>query len=146
MHALLLTARIRLDASDAPAARRALVEALRIARPERRRRPFVEARDWLRPLLADDPELARASSWMGTGLVPRPRRGGDAAPVLVEPLTSRETAVLELMSQVMTVADIAADLHISVNTVKTHQKSVYRKLSVARAHDAVRRGRELELI
>jgi LuxR family transcriptional regulator, maltose regulon positive regulatory protein len=147
VYALLLTARIRHEAGDAPAARRGLAEALRLARPEGRRRPFAEARVWLRPLLDQDRELARVGGWIGTVLVPRPRHGGDdVGPVLVEPLTSREKAVLELMAQVMTVADIAADLHISVNTVKTHQKSVYRKLSVSRAHDAVRRGRELELV
>jgi LuxR family transcriptional regulator, maltose regulon positive regulatory protein len=33
-----------------------------------------------------------------------------------------------------------------VNTIKTHQKSIYRKLSVARRNDAVRRGRELQII
>jgi LuxR family maltose regulon positive regulatory protein len=146
VYALLLVARIHSDAGDAPAARRALVDALRIARPDGRRRPFAEAREWLRPLLSRDPELARVGGWIGAALVPRPRSGEDAVPVLVEPLTSRETAVLGLMAQVMTVADISADLHISVNTVKTHQKSVYRKLSVARAHDAVRRGRELGLV
>ena len=146
VYALLLVTRIRLDGGDLPAARRAVGDALRAARPEGRRRPFVESRGWLQHLLADDPELTRASSWIGTGLVPGARGPGDVAPALVEPLTSRETTVLRLMAQVMTVADIAADLHVSVNTVKTHQKGVYRKLSVARAHDAVRRGRDLELI
>lgn len=46
----------------------------------------------------------------------------------------------------MSTSDIVADLHISVNTVKTHQKSLYRKLSVCRAADAVRRGRSLQII
>jgi LuxR family maltose regulon positive regulatory protein len=144
--ALLLAARIHLDAADAPAARRAIGEALRTGRTEGRRRPFIEARDWLRPVLTGDPELTRLSQWIGTGMIPGQRTPDDAVPVLVEPLTSRETAVLACMAQVMSVVDIAADLNISVNTVKTHQKSLYRKLSVARAHDAVRRGRELELI
>lgn len=144
--ALLLAARIHLDEADAPAARRALSEALRTGRAEGRRRPFIEARGWLRTILTEDPELARASRWLGTGVIPGQRAPDDAVPVLVEPLTAREKAVLAAMAEVMPVADIAADLHISVNTVKTHQKSLYRKLSVARAHDAVRRGRELELI
>lgn len=144
--ALLLTARLHLDAGDAPAARRAIADALRLARPEGRRRPFIEARGWLQPLLAHDPEMGRLSGWIGIGMIPAQRTPEDAVPVLVEPLTSRERAVLASMAQVMSTADIAAELHISVNTVKTHQKSLYRKLSVARAHDAVRRGRELELI
>jgi LuxR family maltose regulon positive regulatory protein len=144
--ALLLSARSHLDAADAPAARRAIGEALRIGRTEGWRRPFIEVREWLRPVLTADPELTRLSQWIGTAIIPGQRTPDDAVPVLVEPLTSRETAVLASMAQVMSVVDIAADLNISVNTVKTHQKSLYRKLSVARAHDAVRRGRELDLI
>lgn len=46
----------------------------------------------------------------------------------------------------MPVSDITSDLHVSVNTVKTHQKNLYRKLAVRRAGDAVRRGRELQII
>ncbi|MGB8943211.1 MAG: LuxR C-terminal-related transcriptional regulator [Streptomyces sp.] len=37
-------------------------------------------------------------------------------------------------------------MYLSVNTVKTHLKSVYRKLSVSRRSAAVRRARELELL
>jgi LuxR family maltose regulon positive regulatory protein len=42
--------------------------------------------------------------------------------------------------------EIAADLHVSVNTVKTHLKSIYRKLAVSRRSDAVRRARERRLL
>jgi LuxR family maltose regulon positive regulatory protein len=46
----------------------------------------------------------------------------------------------------MSNADIAAELFVSVNTVKTHVKSIYRKLGAKRRHDAVRRARQLRLI
>ena len=46
----------------------------------------------------------------------------------------------------MSTEEIAADLYVSVNTVKTHLKSVYRKLSVNRRNEAVRRARELDLL
>ena len=46
----------------------------------------------------------------------------------------------------MSTEEIAADLYVSVNTVKTHLKSVYRKLSVSRRNEAVRRARELGLL
>jgi LuxR family maltose regulon positive regulatory protein len=46
----------------------------------------------------------------------------------------------------MSTEQIAADLFVSVNTVKTHTKSVYRKLAVNRRHDAVQRARELGLL
>ena len=63
----------------------------------------------------------------------------------VEPLTERERTVLARMAQAMSIEDIAADLFLSVNTIKTHQRSIYRKLSVSRRNDAVRRARELGL-
>ena len=41
-------------------------------------------------------------------------------------------------------AEIASDLFVSVNTVKTHQQSIYRKLGVSTRRDAVDRARALE--
>ncbi|WP_197029040.1 helix-turn-helix transcriptional regulator [Blastococcus sp. URHD0036] len=42
--------------------------------------------------------------------------------------------------------DIARDLFLSVNTVKTHQRSIYGKLAITSRYDAVRRARELGLV
>jgi LuxR family maltose regulon positive regulatory protein len=67
-------------------------------------------------------------------------------PVYVEPLTERERAVLEYLPTMMSNSEIALQLRVSVNTVKTHLKSVYRKLGVDRRRDAVLRGRQLEII
>jgi LuxR family maltose regulon positive regulatory protein len=67
-------------------------------------------------------------------------------PVFVEPLTERERAVLEYLPTMMSNSEIAQQLLVSVNTVKTHLKSVYRKLGVERRRDAVLRGRQLEII
>ena len=148
--AAVLAARLRLDAGDLPAARRYLMQAMDIARPEARRRPFVEGRSWLWPLIRETPDLVRAASWIGPALTARHDSRSldhsDIAPALVEPLTDRERTVLGRMALAMSVADIAADLHVSMNTVKTHQKSLYRKLSVQRSNDAVRRGRQLQII
>jgi LuxR family transcriptional regulator, maltose regulon positive regulatory protein len=46
----------------------------------------------------------------------------------------------------LTTAEVASELYISVNTVKTHLKSIYRKLGAAHSREAVRRGRQLGLI
>ncbi|MFI0260764.1 LuxR C-terminal-related transcriptional regulator [Streptomyces sp. NPDC017056] len=67
-------------------------------------------------------------------------------PAPVERLSAREREVLGRLAQMMTTEEIATDLYLSVNTVKTHLKSVYRKLAVTRRSAAVRRARELELL
>ena len=64
----------------------------------------------------------------------------------VEPLTEREREVLHHYSGLLSVAEVASELCISVNTVKSHLKSIYRKLAANRRGDAVRRARQLELI
>ncbi len=43
-------------------------------------------------------------------------------------------------------AEIASEMHITVNTVKTHLRNIYRKLATTRRAEAVRRARQLELI
>jgi len=61
-------------------------------------------------------------------------------------LSDRELAVLSYLPTMLTTAEIAAKLYVSVNTVKTHLKSIYRKLDVARRRDAVHRARALHLL
>ena len=46
----------------------------------------------------------------------------------------------------LSTAEIATEMYISVNTVKSHLRSIYRKLSAAHRNEAVRRARQLELI
>ena len=65
---------------------------------------------------------------------------------LLEPLSDRELTVLRYLPTMMSNAEIAAEMFVSVNTVKTHLKHVYRKLDVTDRRDCVRRGRELRLL
>ncbi len=65
---------------------------------------------------------------------------------LLEPLSDRELTVLRYLPTMMSNAEIAAEMFVSVNTVKTHLKHVYRKLDVSDRRDCVRRGRELRLL
>src|SRR4029078_7016854 len=60
-----------------------------------------------------------------------------------EPLTSRELTVLRYLQSMMSTAEIAEVLYLSVNTVKTHVKSIYRKLRAGRRRHARERAREL---
>jgi LuxR family maltose regulon positive regulatory protein len=64
----------------------------------------------------------------------------------MEPLTPREIEVLGHLAQGLTMEDIATALHLSVNTVKTHLKNIYRKLGVSGRSAAMRRAREVNLL
>ncbi len=61
-------------------------------------------------------------------------------------LTAHELAVLELLAVGMSNVEIAADRFVSINTVKTHLKSVYRKLGVENRTSAAMRAHELRLV
>ncbi|MFJ8636007.1 LuxR C-terminal-related transcriptional regulator [Streptomyces sp. NPDC093568] len=141
VRAMLLRAQAAHTAGDAAGARRLLARALTEARRERLRLPFLEAGAWLGPYLAGEPLRGLAAGWLAPG-----SDSSEPAPLMVERLSGREHDVLERLAQMMSTEDIAADLYVSVNTVKTHLKSVYRKLSVNRRGDAVRRARELHLL
>jgi LuxR family maltose regulon positive regulatory protein len=60
-------------------------------------------------------------------------------------LTEREGQVLDLLAQMYSTEEIATELFVSANTVKTHLKGIFGKLGVKRRVDAVRRGRQLGL-
>jgi LuxR family transcriptional regulator, maltose regulon positive regulatory protein len=81
--------------------------------------------------------------------VPAQRPAGPArnpVPLVVEPLTEREQEVLRHLSQLLSTAEVASEMYISTNTVKSHLKSAFRKLGAAHRGEAVRRARQLELI
>jgi LuxR family transcriptional regulator, maltose regulon positive regulatory protein len=65
---------------------------------------------------------------------------------VIEPLTEREQEVLRHLSGMLNTAEVAGEMYISVNTVKTHLKSIYRKLAATHRGEAVRRARQLNLI
>ena len=60
-------------------------------------------------------------------------------------LSEREREIVQLLARQRSVSAIAEELYISVNTVKSHVKSAYRKLEVKSRSDAIRRARELGL-
>jgi LuxR family transcriptional regulator, maltose regulon positive regulatory protein len=49
-------------------------------------------------------------------------------------------------SGILSTAEIAAKMYLSVNTVKTHLRSIYRQLSASHRSEAVRRARQLEML
>ena len=65
---------------------------------------------------------------------------------LIEPLSERELDVLRLLATDLSGPDIAAELVVSLNTVRSHTKSIYAKLGVNNRREAVSRAAELELL
>jgi LuxR family transcriptional regulator, maltose regulon positive regulatory protein len=137
---------------DRARGRRSLEQALRLAMPEQVRLPFVLERNWLRPVLRRDPELAAPyrrllePDLVGSGLFEAGLATGSGPPVIVEPLSEREREVLAHVSAMESTAEIASEMYISVNTVKTHLKSIYRKLAVGHRGEAVRRAKQLGML
>ena len=69
-----------------------------------------------------------------------------SSPALVEPLSKRELEVLRLLTTHLPSTEIAKELVISTNTVRSHIKRIYSKLNVHSRRDAIRRAEELELL
>lgn len=67
-------------------------------------------------------------------------------PVLVDPLSGREIEVLRLLDSDLTGPEVARQLFVSLNTLRTHTKRIFTKLDVKNRSAAVRRGRELGLL
>jgi LuxR family maltose regulon positive regulatory protein len=106
--------------------------------------PFVQAADALDAVLARHHGLA--ARWPTGPVSAAPPPALPPRQPLPDALTHREEAVLRLMTTSMSTAEIAEELCLSVNTIKTHLAAIYRKLAVGRRREAVFRARELELI
>jgi LuxR family maltose regulon positive regulatory protein len=73
-------------------------------------------------------------------------RSASASHALLEPLTNSELAVLRYLPSLMVNEEIAAQMYLSVNTVKSHLRSLYRKLDVTNRRNAVAQARRLGLL
>jgi LuxR family maltose regulon positive regulatory protein len=150
VRAWLMDARLSYASGDSARGRRSLAAALRMAEREQFRLPFAMERGWLGPVLQRDRELACAHRGvlalaLGQEQLPAPAKVPDQV-LVVEPLTEREREVLQHVSGMLNTAEVASEMYISVNTVKTHLRSIYRKLAADHRGEAVRRARELQLI
>ena len=77
------------------------------------------------------------------------RRRAASAPrqgKLLDPLTSAEIRVLEKLSERLTYTEIAADLYLSLNTVKTHLRHAYMKLGATSRSSAIKRATSLGIL
>jgi LuxR family maltose regulon positive regulatory protein len=134
---------------DAGAARRALERALDRAEPESLLFPF---------LYDPAPELLDRHRRHGTahaGLIAeilnvlagrQPGQQPTGPQRLREPLSHAEGRVLRYLPTKLSAPEIADELYLSVNTVKTHMRHLYDKLGAHRRHEAVERARALGLL
>jgi LuxR family transcriptional regulator, maltose regulon positive regulatory protein len=147
VQAWLLEAIARDALGDAGAARRALEHALDLAQPEGLLFPF---------LLDPAPGLLDRHRRLGTAhavliseiltVLSGSEAHEGSPPRLVEPLSQSEIRVLRYLPTKLSAPEIADQLYLSVNTVKTHMRHVYDKLGAHRRHEAVERARALGLL
>jgi LuxR family maltose regulon positive regulatory protein len=141
---LLVSATVDELAGDGAGAVAKVLRACDLAR-NRTLVPFVEMREACADLLTRHPE-ARAAWPEAADRPPVEPTQTWPATHLVDPLTDRELVVLRRLASMLTTQEIAAELCVSINTVKTHIASIYRKLPAEGRHDAVSRARQLELL
>jgi LuxR family maltose regulon positive regulatory protein len=136
---------------DDQAALELVEEALALAEPEGYLSPFLAVGAPLRELLVRRIRAGTAhralAGELGEALDPRASGPPEQRSALVlEPLSDREAAVLRYLPTALSKAEIASEMFVSVNTVKTHMKNIYRKLDVTDRAQAVRRARTLHLV
>jgi len=130
------------------AAMAAITEAVDLAQSVSMVRPFLTGDPRVATLIARHRHVVARHLEFTRELIPAARDDETDATdhPLAEGLTERELAVLVYLPTMFRAPEIAADLFVSVNTVKTHQRSIYRKLGVATRRDAVDRARALKLL
>jgi LuxR family maltose regulon positive regulatory protein len=127
--------------------RRHVTRAAELAAPEGFRRTFIECGPGVSRALRSLAASARLHPMtidLVRAVVDLPALGvGDD---LVEPLSEREASVLRYFPTMLSYHDIATELLISVNTLKTHVRSIHRKLGVSSRGDAIRRAQALGML
>lgn len=135
IEARLLRARIVLHDGEPGSARRLVSDALSTAERLDVWAPFVFAPEDVIAVLTALLGTLGARERFASGLLARRRDLGVGA--IPGPLTERERSVLRLLPTLRSIEEIAEDLTVSPNTVKTHVRGIYAKLGVNRRRDAV---------
>jgi LuxR family maltose regulon positive regulatory protein len=134
---------------DTAAALAPLLRAVTLAEPEGFVRVFA---DEGAPMAAMLKALARQKTAVPGYLrqllaaTTRSAHGTPVTQALVEPLSERELDVLRLLGTDLDGPDIARELSVSLNTMRTHTKNIYAKLGVTSRRGAVRQAQQLDLL
>jgi LuxR family maltose regulon positive regulatory protein len=168
LEALLLRAQMHAMLGEQPTSQADYLRALQLAEPEgfigvflEQGPPVAEALsnlvdqnqlgslnpDYVECILAAFSRARPRPSDTPPGRQPATHLAAGAGPVtLVEPLTDRELDVLRLMAAGLKYKEIAAELFISLNTVRFHVKAIYSKLNVNNRTQAVEVARRLQIL
>jgi LuxR family maltose regulon positive regulatory protein len=132
---------------DIPAALGPLERSLTLAEPEGYVRIFVDEGPHMTVLLEAAAEHRIALNYVSQLLTASGETEDrtTARQDLIEPLSQRELEVLRLLGTDLSGPEIAGELVVSLNTVRTHTKNIYAKLGVSNRRAAVRRAEELGL-
>lgn len=126
----------------------ALERALALAERERICGPFIACRPAAHDLLAAQAQRGTDHPALLETLLDAlgPDASGREEIALAQPLSDRELKILRFLPTMLSNAEIGAEIFVSLNTVKTHLRSIYRKLGVGNRADAVQRARTLGLL
>jgi LuxR family transcriptional regulator, maltose regulon positive regulatory protein len=147
LEAWLLQALADQASGEQRAASQALDHALALAEREPFRDAFLLNGPAVRELLELQAQLGTAHPALlevlldGVGA-----NAPSGATALAEPLTESEQRILRYLPTMLSNAEIGAEVFVSLNTVKTHLRSIYRKLGASGRADAVERARRLGLL
>jgi LuxR family maltose regulon positive regulatory protein len=133
---------------DVAGALASLERAVALAEPEGHVRLIVDEGPSIGPLLKLAAKRRNAPSYVRRLLAAAVTAEGQAAvdQSLIEPLSERELEVLRLLESDLDGPEMARELTVSLNTVRTHTKNIYSKLGVNNRRAAVRRAIELDLL
>ncbi|MDQ1664054.1 MAG: hypothetical protein QOH75_85 [Actinomycetota bacterium] len=144
---LVLQALVEQARGDTVAALAPLQRAVTLAEPEGHVRVFADEGPPMAALLK---VLVRkkATGYLRRLLATtsRTEHGTPVHQALVEPLSERELDVLRLLGSDLDGPDIARELSVSLNTMRTHTKNIYAKLGVTSRRGAVRQAQQLDLL
>jgi len=148
MEVLVLLALAEDARGDRAAAIAHIERVISLAEREGYLRVVLDASPWIQPLLDAVADDGPTAAYVGRILdASTQRQDARTAPQpLIDPLSSRELEVLRLLRSELTGPEIARELIVSVNTMRTHTKNIYSKLGVTSRRAAVRRAEELHLL
>jgi LuxR family transcriptional regulator, maltose regulon positive regulatory protein len=131
-----------------PPALVSLERALTLAEPEGYVRIFVDEGPPMAALLREAAKHGIAPNYVRQLLAAFGKAEGrtSVTQLLIEPLSEREFEVLRLLGTELNGPEIARELMVSLNTMRTHTKSIYNKLGVNNRRAAIRRAEELDLL